>query len=235
MIKNNDILFLIRTYNEWKYLLETIENIQKAWYYKILIVDDGSKDQTYNILKNKENIYYIRHLINLWAGAALETGFEFVRRYYKQLNIKYVVSFDADWQHSISDIDNFKNAFENNKNLDVVLWSRFIKNTAFNIPWHRKIILNLWKFFTFFISNISVSDPHNWYKMFTINAINKIHLTMDNFEYASELIDQIAEKKLKFKEVPVNIIYTDYSLSKWQKSLNAINIAIKMIWNKFLK
>jgi hypothetical protein len=36
-------------------------------------------------------------------------------------------------------------------------------------------------------------------------------------------------------EVPVNIVYTDYSLSKWQKSLNAINIALKMIWSKFFK
>jgi hypothetical protein len=50
--------------------------------------------------------------------------------------------------------------------------------------------------------------------MFTINAIEKIYLTIDNFAYASELIDQIAKNKLKFVEVPVNIVYTDYSLSK---------------------
>jgi hypothetical protein len=50
--------------------------------------------------------------------------------------------------------------------------------------------------------------------MFKISAIKKISLTLDGFEYSSELIDQIAEKKLKFAEVPVNIVYTEYSLSK---------------------
>jgi len=235
MIKNNEIIFLIRTYNEGNYLLDTIKNIQDAWYSKILVVDDGSKDNTKEILEKRNNIFYIRHLINLWAGAALETGFEFLRRNWEKIWIKYVVSFDADWQHQIEDLEKFKRAFEENKNLDVVLGSRFIKNTVYNIPLHRKIILFLAKFFTFFISSISVSDPHNGYKMFTLDAINKIHLTMDWFAYASELIDEIAKNKLKFKEVPVNILYTDYSLSKWQKSLNAINIAIKMIWSKLFK
>ena len=235
MIKNNDIIFLIRTYNEWKYLLDTIEKIKKAWYEKILVVDDGSKDGTKEILETRSDIYYIRHLINLWAGAALETGFEFIRRNYKTLQIKYVVSFDADGQHQIQDLENFKQVLEEDNSVDVVLWSRFINNTAYNIPFTRKIILLLWNIFTFFLSNIKVSDPHNGYKMFTINAIEKIYLTIDNFAYASELIDQIAKNKLKFVEVPVNIVYTDYSLSKWQKSLNAINIALKMIWSKFFK
>jgi hypothetical protein len=36
-------------------------------------------------------------------------------------------------------------------------------------------------------------------------------------------------------EVPVDIVYTDYSISKWQKSSNAINIALKMIWSKFFR
>jgi len=235
MIKNNEIIFLIRSYNEWEHLLETIETIKKAWYDKILIVDDGSKDKTKEKLENRNDIYYIRHLINLWAGAALQTGFEFIKRYKKQLKVNYVVTFDADGQHQVEDLEIFKKTFEENPELDVALWSRFIKDTAFNIPWHRKIILLLAKIFTLFVSSIIVSDPHNGFKIFKVSAIEKINLTLNNFEYASELIDQIAQNKLKYKEVPVNIIYTEYSLSKWQKSLNAINIAIKMIWSKFFK
>ena len=235
MIKNNEIIFLIRTYNEWEHLLQTIENIKNAWYNKILLVDDGSKDGTKEKLEKRNDIYYIRHLVNLWAGAALQTGFEFIKRYKNSLNINYIVTFDADGQHQVNDLETFKKTFEKNPDLDVVLWSRFIQDTAFNIPLHRKIILFLAKIFTFFISSITVSDPHNGFKMFKLSAIEKIHLTLNNFEYASELIDQIAQNKLKYKEVPVNIIYTEYSLSKWQKSLNAINIVIKMIWSKFFK
>ena len=53
--------------------------------------------------------------------------------------------------------------------------------------------------------------------------------------HASEILDLIAENDLSYKEVPVNIKYTEYSLKKWQKWSNSINIAIRMIWNKFFK
>jgi hypothetical protein len=50
--------------------------------------------------------------------------------------------------------------------------------------------------------------------MFRLETIKKLRLTIDDMSYASELIDIIATKKLKFKEIPVDILYTDYSLSK---------------------
>lgn len=51
--------------------------------------------------------------------------------------------------------------------------------------------------------------------------------------HASEILDIIAEKKLRYREVPVTIRYDEYSLAKGQRSSNAINIALKMIWKKF--
>jgi len=53
--------------------------------------------------------------------------------------------------------------------------------------------------------------------------------------HASEIIDIISSKKIKFAEVPVTIKYTDYSLKKGQSSSNAINIALRFIWNKFFR
>ena len=53
--------------------------------------------------------------------------------------------------------------------------------------------------------------------------------------HASEIIDIVAAKKIKFAEVPVDIKYTPYSLSKGQSSSNAISIAFRFIWTKFFK
>ncbi len=234
-INKDNILFLIRSYNEWDHLLKTIDIIKKQWFSKVLVVDDGSTDWTEGKLSSRKDIFYLRHSINRWAGAALETGFEFVRRYHKKYDFNYVITFDPDWQHDIKDVSKFIGEFGKDDDLQVIIWSRFIGWSSENMPFHRKIILFLAKIFTLFISQLIVSDPHNGYRMFNISAIEKIYLTLDGFEYSSELIDKIANEKLKFTEVPVNIKYTDYSLSKWQKSVNAINIALKMIWTKLFK
>jgi len=227
-----DLLILIRSYNEWKVLKSTIDNIIKAWYKNILLVDDWSKDNTEDIVKNYNNIVYVKHIKNLWAWAALETWFEYIRRFW---NVKYVVNFDADGQHNINDLPKFLDAFKKDSNLWVVLWSRFIEKTDTNVPFFRKIILYLGRIFTLFISWVYLTDSHNGYRVFTLDTIKKINLNINGMAYASELVDKIKQNKLKFAEVPVNIKYTEYSLSKWQKSSNAIFIALKMIWTKFFK
>ena len=85
------------------------------------------------------------------------------------------------------------------------------------------------------MSGITLSDAHNGYRVFRPSALQKIHLTADSMAYASELIEQIAQYKISYAEVPVHILYTEYSLAKGQKSSNAIFIALHTIWSKFLK
>jgi hypothetical protein len=50
--------------------------------------------------------------------------------------------------------------------------------------------------------------------MLRVTTLEKIHITMDGMEYASELIDQIGTHKFRFTEVPVNIHYDEYTLGK---------------------
>ena len=50
--------------------------------------------------------------------------------------------------------------------------------------------------------------------MIRVSALQKIHITMDGMEYASELIDQVGSHALRFTEVPVNIHYDAYTLGK---------------------
>lgn len=233
-IKNNEIVFLIRSYNEWKRIWKVIDSILSKWYKNVLVIDDWSSDSTSKILKGYD-VIYLRHPFNRWWWAALETWFEYLRRYWKQKWFEYVVTFDADWQHNIDDVNVFIDQFEKDKDLDIVFWSRFIKKTNSNVPFLRKIILFWGKFFTYILSWIYLTDSHNWYRMINISSMKKIELTMSGMEYASELIEQIRIHKLKFKEVPVNIKYDEYTLKKWQKNSNAIKIALKIIWNKFFK
>lgn len=226
-------VFLIRAFNEATVIEEVIKDILNKWYKNILVVNDGSKDDTKKILeKFGDKVFVLNHIVNRWAWAALETGFEYIRQYWK---VDYIITFDADWQHDINDLHHFYKAFEKHPKLWAVLGSRFIKKTESNVPLIRKITLFLWRVFTLIVSNVYLTDAHNGYRVFTLKSVKKIKLTIDTMAYASELIDEIKKKNIKLKEVPVNIRYTEYSMSKWQSSWNAISIALRIIWSKFFR
>lgn len=230
-------VFLVRVYNEATVLQKTLQHILDAGHTHILVVDDGSRDDSWKIVKKMmkqyEGIVALRHSQNRGAGAALETGFEYLRRY---AEVEYIINFDADGQHQVEDIEKFFKAFQKYPDLEVVLGSRFLKSKDMkNIPFLRRVVLRLGKIFTKMMSGITLSDAHNGYRVFRASALKKIQLTADSMAYASELIEQIAVHKLHYAEVPVHILYTSYSLKKGQKSSNAIFIALHTIWSKFLK
>ncbi|MBC7504076.1 glycosyltransferase family 2 protein [Candidatus Gracilibacteria bacterium] len=232
----NKIIFLIRAYNESTRIRGVIESIISAGYSEILVIDDGSTDGTEvflsDFIKNK-NIHYVRHVANRGAGAALETGFSYVRSRNSDNHWKYLVTFDADGQHDIRDMELFRSAFETDPTLDVVLGSRFITKTDTNVPFFRRVILWGGMVFTSLISGVHLTDAHNGYRMMRVKVLDHIRITMDGMEYASELIDQIGSYQLHFVEVPVNIHYDEYTLGKGQRHGGPLRIAARMILKKF--
>jgi len=226
-------VFLLRVYNEAPVLKWVIKQILKAGHKNILVVNDGSTDWSLEILEDfQDKIIVVNHSLNRWAWAALKTGFDYIRKYGK---VDFVVTFDADGQHDINDLPHFYKAFKKHPKLWAVLWSRFIKKTKSNVPIVRKFILFLWRIFTLLVSHVYLTDAHNWYRVLRLETIKKIKLSIDTMAYASELIEEIRKHKIKFKEVPVNIKYTEYSMHKWQSSGNAIKIALRIIWGKFFR
>lgn len=124
--------------------MQVIEGILAAGYDQILVVDDGSIDGTENLLSElieKEKIHFVRHGTNRGAGAALETGFAYIRATHEKYNWKYLVTFDADGQHDIKDMDHFISAIKKDEKLDVVFGSRFIRKTKTNVPFIRRLLL----------------------------------------------------------------------------------------------
>ena len=225
-------VFVIPNYNEWWVIKELLEEILKAGVKDIIVVNDGSSDNSSSVLESFwEKIIVLYHYKNRWQWAAIETWFEYVRRY--GWDRWYVVTFDSDGQHDIWDLETFRKYAQ--KDIDIMLGSRFLKKSTSNIPFARKLMLKCAIIFTFFLSKIRLSDTHNGYRYIQKKALKDISITIDGMWHASEIIDTIASKNLRYKEVPVHIKYTDYSLSKWQKSSNFWSVLSNILWNKFFR
>ena len=236
---NKDMmLFLIRAYNEQETIGAVIDEIVAAGYHKILIINDGSTDNTQSIIEKKQQQYtdillvQAKHIINRGGGCANKTWFVFLCEYAEEMDVQWIVTFDADGQMDVSDMKVFYQTMQS-KSADIYLWSRFVPGAqAYNMPVLRKRILAASKVVTKIFYWAQVSDPHNGFRVISLAAIQKIHITADGMHYANEINEQIKLHTLHYEEVPVHIRYTAYSLAKWQKNSNSIKLAIEMIYKK---
>ncbi|MFA4871780.1 MAG: glycosyltransferase family 2 protein [Patescibacteria group bacterium] len=192
--------------------------------YQVLVVDDGSSDNTAD-LAHQAGAKILIHKINRGQGAALKTGLE----YALLNNYEAAVFFDADGQMLAGEIKDLIEPLLLGK-YEVVLGSRFL-GQARNAPILKLITLKLGLIFTKFATGLKLTDVHNGFQAWSAAALKKINLTQDRQAYASELLQEIADKKLKYTEVPVTILYTAYSKQKGQSILNAF----KILWDLIIK
>ncbi len=197
--------------------------------YEVVVIDDGSTENILDEIKDL-NIYYLRHPVNLGQGAALQTGMDFAFRN----EASFLIHFDADGQHQVSDIKKMLEPLKN-ENCDVVLGSRFLQDsTKASVPFYKRSLLQFAKIVNGLFTGIWLSDAHNGFRALNRNAFSKIRLEENNMVHATEIIQQIKKHNLVYQEVPTQIIYTEYSKQKGQSPLNAISIFIDLILKKLL-
>jgi polyprenyl-phospho-N-acetylgalactosaminyl synthase len=219
---------LIPAFNETEVIREVVEKIKKAGYKNIVIVDDGSSDNLSNCLKGIP-VYYIRHANNLGQGAALQTGFNFV----KTLDFEYLITFDADGQHDPQNLDAILQEIVTTKT-DIILGSRFLLSNN-KLPFKKRILLKLARYVNYFFTGLLLSDAHNGLRLLNKKSVKCINLTENGMAHATEFLFEIKSHKLTFKEVPVIIHYSEYSMSKGQRISNSIKILINLFLYKTSK
>jgi glycosyltransferase involved in cell wall biosynthesis len=227
---NYEIAIVIAAYNEVEVIKNVLQNLKnKRPDDAIIVVDDASTDNTYEVVKEVKDVFLMKHIINLGQGAALQTGIEMA----KKLGVTYVVTFDADGQHDADDIEPFIKVMKE-EDLDIVMGSRFldIKN---KIPLQKQIILKLSTIFTRIVNGIKVTDTHNGFRVINIKKFPNFKITQNRMEHASEIYDIIKENNLKYKELPCHIYYTQYSMEKGQSITNSVNIVIEYILQRLIK
>ena len=195
---------LIPAYNEGKYIKDVILQCRR-YNNDIIIVDDGSTDNTNEILKSVKDlsgleVIIIEHEVNQGKGEALKTGCNYaVRNEYSG-----VITIDADGQHNVGEIADFLNAIETNKP-DVIVGSR-LKNTK-GMPFIR-LATNL--FTSWLISVIAgkkINDVQSGFRYLGYDVLKNIKLETKNFDTESEMLLKASWMDYKIVNIPISTIY----------------------------
>jgi glycosyltransferase involved in cell wall biosynthesis len=213
----DDVCVIVPVYDEQQTIATTVSDLLGSFTH-VVCVDDGSHDGS-AALAQAAGATVLRHAVNQGQGAALRTGFDYVRHF---TTAAYAVTFDADGQHLVEDAVRMVSRARA-EDVDVVLASRFTGTTE-QMPLLREVILRAAVRFTRLTSRLEVTDTHNGLRVLSRRALERIDLRMPRMAYASELLDAIVPAGLSYVEEPVTVIYTDYSRTKGQRNSNAFNI-----------
>lgn len=229
-VSSEKILIIVPAFNEAIAIGPVIDQIKGQGFKNIIVIDDGSLDNTSKIAQSKGAII-LNHKINRGKGAATQTGFEAA----KIMGADFVVTIDADGQHNPAEIKSLLTPLLNDET-DVTLGSRFKSNQK--IPLTRRAANFVGNVLTFLFYGIYVSDSQSGFRGYNKKGLQSINTTFDRYEFESEIIDQINRNKLRYKEVPITVSYSDYSKNKWkdlehmqvsQTLMNGFNMFIRML------
>ncbi len=227
-MKNRNTYIIIPVYNEASVVGQVIKAARHD-YDNVIGVNDGSSDDSSNEIV-RAGATLVEHPINLGAGAATQTGIDYALQ---DAAAEYFVTIDADGQHDIRDVATMLAYLKEHK-LDVVFGSRFI-GEAKNLSPIKRYFLKLAATFSNKTTGITLTDTHVGLRVFNRRFATNLKLTLPGFTHASEIIQRTSEGNYRYAEVPVTITYSDYSKSKGQPMLNAINIAFDLFFHRISK
>jgi glycosyltransferase involved in cell wall biosynthesis len=224
-----DVWIIVPAYNEGPVVGRVVSELLTV-YPNVVVVDDGSEDDTLERVRETEATV-IRHVVNLGQGAALRTGID----YALSQGAPTLVTFDADGQHRVGDIEVLLTALAES-GADIALGSRFLgPEEGRNIPAGRRVLLKAAILFTRIVSGIRLTDAHNGLRAMRADAARKLPIRQARMAHASEILHGIVEHDLRHVEVPVTISYTARSRLKGQVSLDALNVVFDLAIRRLLR
>ncbi|MFA5026109.1 MAG: glycosyltransferase family 2 protein [Candidatus Shapirobacteria bacterium] len=197
------IVVVVPVYNENIRAVATIGRIIKYFSGLIVVVDDGSTDNTFDLLKKSfsrnENIVILRHEINLGKGAALRTG---VERAWKDGG-EAVIFIDADGQHNPEHIK----IFVEKLNIHRIVFG--YRPLSRKMPVLRRMGNIVAVYLIKILFNIKKKDLLSGYLGFRKEVYEKIKWTSNRYGIETEMATKIGKNKMGFYEFEIETIYID--------------------------
>jgi len=193
------IVIGVPAFNEEKNIASLLIKLKKI-SQNIIVCNDGSNDLTGNIAEEL-GVIVIEHKKNLGYGAAIKSIFLKAH----EVNADILVTFDADGQHRIEDINTILEPIKNNS-ADMVIGSRFLKNNQ-EIPKYRKIGIKAITKLTNVTGGTKITDSQSGFRAYNRKILDEIKLKESGMGISTEILIKTQKSGFIITEVPIIILY----------------------------
>lgn len=217
---------IIPTYNEKASIGGIISALKNLGISEILVVDDGSEDNTSEIACSKGAIV-IENGKNLGKGECIKQGI----KYFISRKIDGVIFMDGDGQHNPNEITHFLNKSKD-ENVDIIIGNRM--NNTKTMPLIRLIANKVMSFIIFMLCGQYVPDSQCGYRYVSKKLLNMFSLSSSNYEIESEMILETAKKRIKIYSVPITTIYKEEisKINPVKDTYKFVKLVLKYIFKK---
>ena len=222
------ISILVPVYNESAVILKTLEKVKEQQLenieFEVIVIDDGSKDNTVELLKQHTELY--SHLIELpqnqGKGKAIMTGIAAAKG-------EYILCQDADLEYDPRDYPQLMFPVTNYE-ADVVMGSRLTapQYTRVHYFWHKqgnRLITTIFNV----LNNTTFTDIYSGYFLFRKSLVDPDLLRAYSWEQQAEILSMTVQNGTVFYEVPISYHGRTYSDGKKIKAYHALAIIFMII------
>lgn len=214
------IVVLVPTYNNAGTLASVLHDIEK-FSRKIILINDGSTDETSDVLKQFPDIQIITHSLNKGKGRSLRNGLLMA----KKSGYRYAISIDSDGQHFASDIPLFVQAIEQTPDA-LIVGARNMNSD--NMPGKNTFANKFSNFWFRLETGIDLEDTQSGFRLYPLHKLNSMKYFTARYEFELEVLVFAAWSGVPVMNIPVNVYYPppDERISHFRPFRDFLRISI---------
>jgi glycosyltransferase involved in cell wall biosynthesis len=199
MLNRSKVAIVIPAYNHGTRISDVVWKAA-ALNYPVFVVDDGSTDNTAEILSSIEGITVLSHSQNMGKGAALRTGFTAALE-----SSDWAITLDADGQHQPEDIENLLEAVKGTER-PVVIGARQGMDGE-NVPWTSRFGRGFSNFWVWVSGGPKTCDSQSGFRLYPLPEALALDVHALRFQFEVEILVKAHQKGLSVIEAPVQVVY----------------------------
>ncbi|MDT0648169.1 DUF2062 domain-containing protein [Zunongwangia sp. F260] len=217
---------LVPTYNNAGSLASVLQDLL-VYTENIVVVNDGSTDDTRDILTGFSDLEILHFKENRGKGVALNRGFEFAQ----ELGYEYAITIDSDGQHYPDDLDIFLTELESRQSGDQELLLVGDRNMGRDgIPGKSSTGNKFSNFWFLVVTGTQLSDTQSGYRLYPLNVVNNIRFYTRKFEFEIEIIVKSAWRNVEVKNIPIKVFYEKNRVTHFRPFWDITRITLLYMW-----